>query len=266
MEHKSIFSKLWREYSNLNPSVNRIHSLLEAEGENIINDHVAFRTYDIPGINMDSLSQVFLKSGYVPKGDYFFKKKRLRAKHYEHETDELAPKVFISELITSDFSEVVHNTAKMVAEKAKSEINDPDRLIFAGAPWDNSDYETYKKLLSESEYAAWMYIWGFRANHFTIFINHLKNISTIEDLNDLLKSKGFFLNNSGGEIKGTAKQRLKQSSTLADKVEVKFRQGNYHLPCCYYEFAQRYETESGSLYSGFISNSADKIFESTDSR
>ena len=50
---------------------------------------------------------------------------------------------------------------------------------------------TYKKLLEESEYAAWMYVWGFRANHFTIFINYLEKYTSIESLNQFLKSSGY---------------------------------------------------------------------------
>jgi hypothetical protein len=153
-----------------------------------------------------------------------------------------------------------------VAEKTLGSLSDPDQLIFAGTPWGLPDHEIYQQLLSESEYAAWMYAWGFRANHFTIFINYLEKFTTIEILNDYLKENGFILNSSGGEIKGTTEQLLKQSSTLADKVALEFKQGLFEIPCCYYEFAQRYEKEPDSLYTGFIASSADKIFESTDSR
>lgn len=265
MDHNQIFEKLWMEYSATNPGADNIHKLLKQEGESIVNDHVAFRTYDIPGIDIESLAPVFIKAGYEAKGEYFFEKKRLKAVHYEHKTDNLAPKVFISELITSDFSTLVQEIAKEVAKAGLDSINNKDELIFAGKRWELS-YEKYKKLLEESEYAAWMYVWGFRANHFTIFINFLKKYTSIEVLNEFLKEKGYSLNTSGGEIKGTKEQLLKQSSTLADLVEVEFIEGNYIVPCCYYEFAERFEKNPGELYNGFIASSADKIFESTDSR
>jgi hypothetical protein len=75
---------------------------------------------------------------------------------------------------------------------------------------------------------------------------------------------GFSLNSSGGEVKGTPEDLLQQSSTLADKVKVKFIEGTYEIPCCYYEFAQRYYDSTGKLYNGFVAKSADKIFESTN--
>ena len=72
MEHRKIFENLWKEYSETNPSATKIHSLLEEEGETIVNDHVAFRTYDLPGINIEALSGIFIKAGYIEKGKYFF--------------------------------------------------------------------------------------------------------------------------------------------------------------------------------------------------
>lgn len=57
---------------------------------------------------------------------------------------------------------------------------------------------------------------------------------------------------------------LQQSSTMADIVSIKFHEGLFGVPSCYYEFAQRYPDSNGQLYSGFIAKSADKIFESTN--
>jgi len=36
------------------------------------------------------------------------------------------------------------------------------------------------------------------------------------------------------------------------------------MTSCYYEFAYRYNKENRDVFTGFITNSADKIFESTD--
>ncbi|MEZ5010709.1 MAG: DUF1338 domain-containing protein [Bacteroidales bacterium] len=266
MEYRELFKKLWSGYSEMNPSAHTIHHLLEEMGENIVNDHIAFRTYDIPGIDIESLSKVFREAGYAERGSYTFEKKKLRAKHYEHTEDNLAPKVFISELITSEFSSLVGETARMVAESTLKRISDSSELVFALNPWAPPSYDVYTRLLEESEYAAWVYVYGFRANHFTIFINYLDKFRDIHSLNAYLKESGFVLNNSGGEIKGTSEELLMQSSTLADMVEVDFIEGKYSIPGCYYEFAQRFEDVNGKLYSGFIAKSADKIFESTDSR
>jgi len=266
MDHNKLFEKLWDGYSEMNPGAHKIHDLLTMEGERIVNDHIAFRTYDIPGIDIESLSKIFKEYGYEEKGLYSFEKKKLRAKHYEHSSDLLAPKIFISELIVSDFSPFVRDTAAMVASSTLAKVKNMHDLIFTGNAWQPISYTTYLKLLEESEYAAWMYVYGFRANHFTIFINHLAKYDTIESLNGFLKKEGFVLNQSGGEIKGTRDELLMQSSTVADMVEVRFSDGIHMIPGCYYEFAQRFKDNKGRLYNGFIASSADKIFESTDSR
>ncbi len=124
-------------------------------------------------------------------------------------------------------------------------------------------YEVYRKLLEESEYAAWFYVFGFRANHFTVSVNSLNLYNSLEKVNQLLKERGFILNTSGGEIKGTRNDYLRQSSTMADLIGIKFEEGLY-IPCCYYEFAERYPLPNGKIFSGFVAGSADKIFESTD--
>ena len=137
-------------------------------------------------------------------------------------------------------------------------------MIFSGTIFNPLSFETYNRLREESEYAAWFYVFGFRANHFTVSVNALKKYNTIVKVNELLKENGFVLNTSGGEVKGEITDLLQQSSTMSDMVKVEFTEGIYEVPSCYYEFAQRYPDTNGELYSGFISKSADKIFESTN--
>ncbi|MNL20374.1 hypothetical protein D3C87_1416210 [compost metagenome] len=109
-----------------------------------------------------------------------------------------------------------------------------------------------------------MYVYGFRANHFTINTNALKGFQTLEELNNFLEASGWELNASGGKIKGNPEQLLEQSSTLADLYDIDFKEGTLKVPSCYYEFALRYPMANGELYQGFVASSADKIFESTD--
>jgi len=246
----NIFNRLWIDYINQNPSAHRVYDLFTTSGEKVINDHIAFRTFDDPRINIDVLSRIFIENGFIEKGEYI--------------SDKNAPRVFISELKTKDFSEYLQKTVKTAIDKVPANRFKSDDLIFSGNIWGTPDYETYLALREESEYAAWVYVYGFRANHFTVSINSLKKFNTIEKVNDFLKDSGFVLNSSGGEIKGTKEELLQQSSTLADHVKVEFTDRVSSIPACYYEFAQRYPDADGSLYSGFIAKSADKIFESTD--
>src|SRR6476619_3578728 len=49
---QDLFERLWKDYSALNPQAGRIHALLEARGETILNDHIAFRTFAHPGMDI----------------------------------------------------------------------------------------------------------------------------------------------------------------------------------------------------------------------
>jgi hypothetical protein len=264
MELKDIFNRLWDDYSSQNPSVNRIYKLLKDEGEDIVNDHIAFRTLDTSAIDIDVLAVPFTERGYVPAGEYFFREKHLFARHFELPGDQTAPRIFISQLILRECSPFLANMFTHAINDIPAERFDPENLIFSGQLFSPLSWDIYEKLRKESEYAAWFYVFGFRANHFTVSVNALKKHNTIIKVNELLKSNGFVLNSSGGEVKGTAAELLQQSSTMADLVKVKFMEGEFEIPSCYYEFAQRYPDSSGKLYSGFIAKSADKIFESTN--
>ncbi|MBN2663174.1 MAG: DUF1338 domain-containing protein [Bacteroidales bacterium] len=263
-KYSKIFEKLWDIYTTQNPQAKKVYELFTQRGETVLNDHIAFRTFDDDRVNIDVLSKPFIESGYQYIGDYHFNEKNLYAKHFEHNTDKNAPRVFISQLITNKFSDFAQKTIQETINKIPADILKSDELIYSGTVWGEVEFETYNKLRKESEYAAWLYVNGFRANHFTVSVNKLITFKNIIEVNDFLKQSGFLMNDSGGEIKGTAEQFLEQSSIKAGIIPTKFAEGTYDIPACYYEFAMRHKMPNGEFYSGFIANSADKIFESTD--
>ncbi len=266
MNSDQIFNDLWNVYSKVNPSVSQIHKLFESLNETIINDHIAFRTFNDPRISIDVLSKEFIKGGYKEAGEYVFPAKKLYAKHFENPADPLAPRVFISELQLEKFPGTFREKINNIINAIPKERLQSEALILDGEIFGIPEHGLYEELRKESEYAAWLYAFGFRANHFTVSVNHLKSLNSIEEVNDLLKSGGYSLNTSGGEVKGSREQLLKQSSTLADIIDFKFKEGIKPIPSCYYEFAERFKDKNGKIFSGFIAESADKIFESTDYR
>lgn len=264
MKTAMLFDKLWEQYTLKTPSAKKVKAMFENEGNTVYNDHIAIRTFDDPRINIEVLAKPFIEMGYEEKGDYEFKAKKLFAKHFEHSTDKNAPKIFISQLLTEYFSKDLQQTVQNILDKVDQSIFKAKDLIIKGRIWDDLSYNTYQKLLDESEYAAWMYVNGFCSNHFTVDVNKLDTFKSLQEVNTFLKDNGFTLNSSGGEIKGSKEQLLEQSSILADKVDVKFEEGVYQITSCYYEFAYRYAKTNGALFTGFIAGSADKIFESTN--
>ncbi len=259
----TLFSELWNDYVKITPSADAIRALLGG-GDTLINDHIALRTFNHASINLEKLAAHLLALGYEEKGDYVFEKKKLVAKHYEH-ADTKLPKVFISELLVEQLSEETQKIISLLLQQMDDNVAQRTDFLYSGTHWTISEAD-YEVLVAESEYAAWMSVWGFRANHFTVSVNHLAPGSDLSGVNQQLKDAGFTLNTSGGEIKGGANVGLAQSSTMADHATVQLADTSRQVPSCFYEFAERFPMANGELYQGFVAASADKIFESTNTQ
>ena len=257
----ALFDNIWQNYLEVTPSAHKVHQLL-GSGNDLVNDHVAYRTFNIEKVNLDKLAQHLIDLGYKACGEYHFETKHLYAKHFEH-SDPLQPKVFISELLVEKLSANAQTIIHQLVDTMDETVVTREDFLYSGAPWQIS-HTDYQTLLKESEYAAWLSAWGYRANHFTVSINHLENFDDIIDVNQAVKAGGFSLNTTGGEVKGDKNVMLEQSATLADKAKVEFSDTTVAIPSCFYEFAKRYPLENGELYTGFVAASADKIFESTN--
>jgi hypothetical protein len=259
-----FFEKLWHNYEQATPTAERVRKSLSLDNYEYFNDHVAFRSLGLKGYGIKTLIKPFIKEGYKQSGEYYFEEKKLRAVHLESTSNTLLPKVFISELILDKFSERTKNTLINSFSKIKNKKATSDLLI-QGRKWPYV-HQTYLNLRKESEYAAWIYAHGYRVNHFTIRINSLQN-TNINEVCELLIRDGITLNNSGGVIKGSKKAGLQQASTSADIIKVQCSKTKIHheIPSCYVEFAERFDVK-GKQFNGFITKSADHIFESTDQK
>jgi hypothetical protein len=262
---EKTFESLWKQYIQLNPEVEKIHDLFIANGHTVVNDHIALRTFNLPKVSKEKLAKGFVDLGYQVKADYNFKSKKLDAIHLEHDEHPELPKVFISELKTELFSDSVQKIIKSIVDQISEPLINDASFCHSGATWNKVSIEDYEALKAESEYAAWVSVFGYMANHFTVKINELGNkLSNIEEVNQFVESAGYEINSNGGKIKGTPEVFLVQSSTLANKQMVEFSNGKKELPTCFYEFAYRYKTPDGTEFSGFIADNADKIFTSTN--
>ncbi|MDF1559153.1 MAG: DUF1338 family protein [Bacteroidales bacterium] len=154
METEMIFERFWHRYSNENPNAKRIYDLFTARGERVVHDHIALQTFDDPRMNIDVIARVFTENGYEARGNYEFRAKKLRGQHIEHKSAPQAPKVFISELLTDQFSDYLKTTVRGYLNSLVDSIyTDPD-LVYGGSIWGKIPFATYNKLREESEYAA----------------------------------------------------------------------------------------------------------------
>lgn len=265
MNVPELLDALWRDYVATTPQAERIQRLLRGRGEVVQNDHIALRTYKLPGIGIDALAKPFEALGWKQQPDHYrFDDKKLVARYWKHDEPTL-PKVFISELCVTELSAAANQIIDGLVLQLPAGFGARPDLPWAGRPWRCRRAE-YESLLFESEYAAWVAAFGFRVNHFTVAVNALTTFPDLESLDAFLLEHGFRLNESGGAIKGTPAEHLEQSATLADSIPVELAGEVVRLPSCYYEFARRYPLEGGELFHGFVPESADKIFESTDVR
>ena len=262
---KDFFERAWGGYSALCPDASIVHEALRLKkNEVILNDHVAFRTFGVQGIDRSSLGRVFEQWGYCKaEEELCFPDKKLKASFWLPPSNEF-PKVFISELELASFPIDLQDWARGLAAQALARNPAPHAEMFFADNWQpvsRKDYERFSKL---SEYAGWTGLFGIQVNHFTVRVNALTHFITLESLNEFIKAQGIVLSTAGGEIKGQPQDLLQQSSTMARWVPARFADGQSGEALgCYYEFALRYpEVGTGSLFEGFRPANADKIFES----
>ncbi len=259
--NQEFFTALWDDYASMAPRVSAIKSRLEDRGEAVLNDHIAFRTFDLDPISLKTLGPIIESLGYRPFDTYRFEAKKVRAVAYVS-SEPNAPRIFLSELETGRFDDATQGLIHELVGQVKGLPVGPE-VFLSGRPWGLTT-ATYGRLAEVSEYAAWVAALGLRPNHFTVNVNALSTFEGLPDLLDFVESLGFRLNESGGRIKGTPAQYLEQGSTIADRLVVDFMDAALEVPTCYYEFAYRHMMADGRRFDGFVEASADKIFESTN--
>ena len=64
MNAKVFFDQLWADYIAMAPKAAKIKELFEHRGEVVNNDHIAFRTYGLDPIGLETLEKPILALGY----------------------------------------------------------------------------------------------------------------------------------------------------------------------------------------------------------
>ena len=283
-----ILDELFNIYAKRVPDVKKITSAMIERGmvssqNEIINDHIAFRTMGVPNLGISSFEKIFLANGYKRMDFYHFAIKKLDAYWYSPPTEDL-PRIFISELKVEKLSPKVQNIIRFYTD---SIVQDPVETLnlddykavakyFQTPLWDLPSLKDYEQLLSESEYAAWVIYNRYYLNHYTISVHDLPNpYNKLESFNEFLSDIGIKLNTSGGIIKTSKDKLLRQSSSVANTVKANFTNGNTKkIAGSYVEFAERSllpkfrNLKSNKLKrehrrEGFETSNADRIFEST---
>ena len=148
-----LFDQIWNDYTHQNPEVKCIHDLFIDLGETVSNDHIAFRTFNDPRVNIDVLCKAFIDVGYEYRGEYHFKEKHLYARHFELAAFKDAPRVFISELKLEEMSPEFQAQAKQIVDSIPDALLQSPNFIISGNSWGIPSYKTYEQLRKESVYS-----------------------------------------------------------------------------------------------------------------
>lgn len=283
-----VLNDLFEHYRKNVADVDKISKALLDKGvvqsqDDIVNDHIAFRTLGIPNLGIASFEKIFKAYGYVKRDYYYFEGKKLDA-YWFSPPAEGYPRIFVSELRVKELSQAAQDIIyKYTSPITSDPVDDLDlsngqeaAAFLQKSLWGLPTSEEYQTLLNESEYAAWVIYNRYYLNHYTISIHELKDgYNTLEEFNDFLLSIGVKLNNSGGVIKTSDDKLLRQSSTVSALYDATFSDGKtLKIAGSYVEFAERSvlpefahlpkeELRPKHRRDGFETNNADKIFEST---
>ncbi len=283
----AILDMLFTPYRERVPDVEKVTKAMVENGmiqsqDDIVNDHIAFRTLGVPNLGIASFEKIFLHYGYQKRDYYHFERKKLDAFWYAPPNPKY-PRIFLSELRVNDLSikarEILLKFTGQIAIDPVSQLDLNDSAavgeFFHKPLWDLPTLSDYNSLLTESEYAAWVVYNRYYLNHYTISVHKLPDAyNTVAKFNNFLESIGIVLNTSGGKIKISNDGLLKQSSTVARMIEADFANGDTaQIAGSYVEFAERLplpnldpdqqNIEERPRRDGFESANADKIFEST---
>lgn len=284
----AFLNLLFARYEAQVPAVKKITNALIDRGivgsqQEIINDHIAFRTLGVSNLGIASSEKVFLHYGYQKRDHYYFEGKKLDAYWYAPPSPEY-PRIFISELRVADLSQTAQDiiakyTGGISTDPVDAlDLNDGEAVgeFFHHALWELPSKADYQTLLEESEYAAWVIYNRYYLNHYTISVHDLKpGYNTLEDFNQFVEGLGLELNSSGAKIKVSPDGLLRQSSTIAELQLAEFA-GGETMPIAgsYVEFSERLvlpeyrnlpktSLRTEHRREGFETDNADKIFEST---
>ena len=174
---EKVLDALFADYVRRVPDVDKIIKEMIKAGlitrsEDIVNDHIAFRTLGVPHLGIQSLERIFVGLGYEKRDYYNFPEKKLDAYWYAPPREDL-PRIFISELRVRELSETAreiiirytgHIQEDPTMELDVSNVN--QALSFLNRPlWDRPTFKEYQALAQESEYAAWVICNRYYLNH-----------------------------------------------------------------------------------------------------
>ena len=179
----------------------KIFHLLQARGDRVINDHIAFRSMD-----MRPLLSIFFFYGYQVVLDetglpfnFAAVNKKLTAVWLRHPNPSF-PRLFISQIRLADIAAEATQIAENYLADSQDPIDDLDYMDAAAViaylhsrKWPPLSHSDYQSILGHSEYLAWVLLNDYYLNHFTVSVNLLHSFDFMQAWQETLQKPDAFV-------------------------------------------------------------------------
>lgn len=230
----ALLDQLWDRYAAHVPYA---RTFVQLAGGQFKNDHVAFRSLDLRPI-----ARVFEDLGWKRAGQYDFPETHLNAIHLSKPGE---PRIFVSELRVRDLSPRAQG---ILAQLPPDPAYDGSADWFRG-PGLRPGEEELLELERETQYGAWLLLFGREVNHFTA------SVPDVALWQQKMKDAGIPMK---GEIEGEPSAGLRQTATRAAPRKVQLRERAREWPYAYLEIAER-----NGGFDGFVTAQARQLFDMT---
>jgi hypothetical protein len=232
-----LLDQLWDRYAAHVPYA---RTFVELAQGSFRNDHVAFRSLKGRG-GIEPFAAFFERQGWVRRDAYDFPDAHLDAIYLAKPGE---PRVFISQLRAAELS----SRAQRILEQL------PPPGPIAGvesftAPAIQVAEEELLELERESQYGAWLLLFGREVNHFTA------SVDEVAKWQRRMQQAGIPMKE---EIEGEPGAGLRQTATRAAPRRVRLREREREWPYAYLEMAER-----NGGFDGFVAAQARQLFDMT---
>jgi hypothetical protein len=229
-----LLEQLWESYAAQVPYARAFEQL---SGGRLRNDHIAFRS-----LKLDAIARVFEDLGWQRAGAYDFPDARLDAIYLSKPGE---PRIFVSQLRAHELS---LRAQEILAQLPPDPPYDGNAAWFRG-PGLRPREDELLELERESQYGAWLLLFGREVNHFTA------SVPDVALWQQRMKDAGIPMKD---EIEGAPGAGLRQTATKAAPRRVQLRERERDWPYAYLEIAER----NGGC-DGFVAAQARQLFEMT---
>jgi hypothetical protein len=232
-----LLDELWERYAAHVPYAATFVALA---GGRFHNDHVAFRSLKGRG-GIEPIAALFERYGWQRRDAYDFPDAHLDAIYLWKPGE---PRVFVSQLRAEELSPRARRILEQLPPPGA--VNDADSFAPPGIIVREDEL---LELESESQYAAWLLLFGREVNHFTA------SVDDVAQWQRRMRDAGIPMKD---EIEGDPGAGLRQTATRAAPRRVRLRERDREWPYAYLEIAER-----NGGFDGFVAAQARQLFEMT---